>query len=111
MIYLIQNKIRVLFIGVGKKLASGAGRTGVFLESVSFSDELVFLGQNHKRHSCNCLEENMPGEPGGALDEANMRERLLWVLRGPEVAFPGESDSLMAQIVHTRKRTDLLPRN
>lgn len=69
----------MLFIGVGKNLASGAGRTGVFLESVSFVDELVFLERDHKSRSFNCLEENMQGEPGGALDEANMRERLLWV--------------------------------
>lgn len=58
-IYLIQNKKNHVCCleEWAKCWLLGAGRSGVFLESVSFEDELVFLEHNQKSHFWNSWTE------------------------------------------------------
>lgn len=49
----------VLVIEWVKSWLLAAGRTVVFLESVSFADELVLLEHNQQSHFCNYVEEKM----------------------------------------------------
>lgn len=86
----------------------------MFLESVSFEDELVFLEHNQKSHFCSCLEAKEWGEPGGVRDKAK-EEMASFDGLGPWVPFPGESDSGIARIAswgfdrYTHKHVDLTP--
>lgn len=99
----------MLFIGVGKMLASRCWQNWNVSGKCQLCGWISVSGAQSKKPFL--WLSHMQWELGGALDETNMRKWLLLMIWGPQFPFPGESDSLMAWVVHSEINWRLLKIN